>query len=179
MDSNEGTVTATNEDGITREFSKTQWQMLGDSKGGWSTNQPGEVNAIGQALATARANYTSATGTAAPSAMTAEGLQAVADAVNAFKATQPAPVAVTVAPALPVPGLVDDAVTARADADAAEAEASAEDAKAAAAGIDYKRPRSTEEARTKYAEVIGTEAVADASYTTLVTEIEAKLGIVK
>lgn len=145
------TVTATNpEINVTRDFTKSQWDMLGEKKEGFKVVNPGEAEAqaaSAERLATARHDYTAVTGQLAPASMDAASLEALTASLRQFKQQAPAPV-------LPLVG----------QPQGTEA-------------IDYKRPRSTETAREIYAKLFNREADADASFTQLVTEIETALNV--
>ena len=158
---NEPTVTATSsESSETREFTKTQWDLLGDNKLGWKVATPAEAEAAATeaaALQTARNEYQAATGKEAPADASPDFLRGVASVLGI--------VAPVVAPA---------PVVAAAPAVAAEAEAVA-----APTADTYKRPRSTEDARTLYTQVTGNPAPDDATFATLTAEIEQQLGVVK
>lgn len=62
---------------------------------------------------------------------------------------------------------------------AASGQTVAPEAPAAAAAAEYKRPRSTEDARSLYREVTGEDADEDATFTAIVAEIETRLGVGK
>lgn len=158
---NEPTVTATSaESAETRDFTKTQWDMLGENKLGWKVATPAEAEAAAAdatTLQAARNEYKAATGKDAPADASPDFLRGVASVLGiitpAAPAVEVAPVVVATAP-----------------------EAEAADTPTAAT---YKRPRSTEDARTLYVQVTGSPAPDDATFATLTAEIEQTLGVVK
>lgn len=152
---NEPTVTAKNaETGISRDFTQTQWALLGGDKQGWKVATPAEADqaaADANALQFAQKEYQAVTGKFAPEGTSLDFLRGV---VSALRPAAPA------APAAPV----------------AEQPAAVE---VVAEAVPYKRPRSTEAAREMYAEVMGQDAAEDATFATLTADIEQQLGVVK
>ena len=153
--SNEPTVTAKNtESGETRDFTRTQWELLGEYKQGYKVATPAEADAAAaeaNALQFAQKEYQAVTGKVAPEGTSLDFLRGV---VSALRPAAPA------APAAPV----------------AEQPAAVE---VQAEAVPYKRPRSTEAAREMYAEVFGTDAAEDATFATLTADIEQQLGVAK
>ena len=151
----EETITARNSAGITREFTATQWRVMGKDKGGYKPAVPGEVDNEVQALQNARQRYLLVTGKEAPADKSADYLTGVSDMVAATQpAAQPATEPATEPAAQPA------------------TEPASQPGKP-----EYKRPRSTEQARELYTSIIGTEAPEGATFGDMVAEIEHTLGV--
>lgn len=165
MDQPGSKITATKKGYEDREFSQTQWGLMGEDKNGWKPKAPAEADHVTEQLISARLNYAKVTGKEAPEDKTVDFLNGVIETYQNFgDASQKAPADAPGSVAAPAAALVNETDPTAPVALTAET---------------YKAPRSKEDAAALYKQLFNVEAPAEASFTLLKETIETELGVTK